>query len=70
MPGHDEPKLGTCRTISEMPPGDISERQRRAERDAGAGIVAAHDARHVVARGIEPCDHAAIGVQRAGAVRS
>src|SRR6266545_2333811 len=28
---------------------DISERQRGPQRDAGAGIVAAHDARHVVA---------------------
>ena len=33
--------------------GDVAERQRRAERDAGAGIIAAHDARHVVAGGIE-----------------
>ena len=44
---------------------DIAERQRRAERDAGAGIVAAHDARHVVAGGIEARDRLAVGIERA-----
>ena len=39
---------------------DIAERQRGAERDAGAGIVAAHDARHVVAGGIEARDRLAV----------
>src|SRR6476646_3067790 len=49
-----------------MPACDVAERQRRAEGDAGAGIVAAHDARHVVAHRIEPGDHVAIGGERAG----
>ena len=49
-----------------MPAGDIAERQRGSQRDAGAGIVAAHDARHVVAGGVEPSIALAIGIQRAG----
>src|SRR5207302_9598426 len=46
---------------------DIAERQRRAERDAGAGIVAAHDARHIVADRIEARDRLSGRVQCAGA---
>src|SRR3954469_7902698 len=45
---------------------NIPERQRGAEGDAGAGIVAAHDARHVVAGGIKAGDRLAVLVQRAG----
>src|SRR5882724_5741189 len=44
---------------------DIAERQRRAERDAGAGVVPAHDAGHVVARGIEARDRLAAAIERA-----
>ena len=39
---------------------DVAERQRRPQCDAGAGIIAAHDARHVVAGGIEACDRLAM----------
>ena len=42
---------------------DVAERQRRPERDAGAGIIAAHDAGHVVAGGIEACDWLSVFVQ-------
>ena len=49
-----------------MLPSDIPKRQRRAERNAGAGVVAAHDAGHVVADGVEARDRLAVGVQRAG----
>src|SRR5437868_1148797 len=49
-----------------MPASDIAEGQGRAERDAGAGIVAAHDACHVVADGIKPGDRAVSRVERAG----
>ena len=49
-----------------MLPRDIPERQRGPQRDAGAGIVAAHDARHVVAGGIEARDRLAVLVERAG----
>src|ERR1700712_2770181 len=53
--------MSTC----DMPARDIAERQRRAERDACAGIVAAHDAGHVVARGIEARDRLAVAIERA-----
>ena len=49
-----------------MLPRNIPARQRGTERDAGAGIVAAHDARHIVAGGIEAGDRLAVFVQRAG----
>ncbi len=39
-----------------MPAGDIAERQRRPERDAGSRIISVHDRSHVVAAGIEPRD--------------
>ena len=49
--------------------GAIGEHHAAAERDAGAGIIAAHDRGHVVAAGVEPRDrraacrqHAAVGV--------
>src|SRR3974390_2600800 len=49
----------------EMPPGDVAEGQRGAERNASAGIVAAHDARHVIAGGIKPRNDAPVRVERA-----
>ena len=45
---------------------DISESQRGSERDAGAGIVAAHDSRHVVVNCIEARDRLAVGIECAG----
>ena len=39
--------------------GAPGEHQRRSERDAWAGISAAHDRRHVVAAGEQPCDRRA-----------
>src|SRR6266545_1201123 len=57
--------LGRC-LARDMLPRDIPERQRGSERDAGAGIVAAHDARHVVAGGIEARDRLTVLVQRTG----
>src|SRR6267142_3412143 len=59
-----------CRCLGiaprDMSACDVAECQRRPERDAGAGIVASHDARHVVAGGIEPFDRTIIGVECAG----
>src|SRR5882757_11296291 len=49
----------------DVPARDVAEGQRGPERDAGAGIVTAHDAGHVVAGGIEPVDRVTIGVKRA-----
>ena len=43
--------------------GDIAEGQGRTERDAGARIIAAHDARHVVADGMQPFDRDALPVE-------
>src|SRR6186713_2535114 len=50
--------------VGEMTPGNVAEGQRRPKRDAGTGIIAAHDARHVVAGGIKPGNHPALRVQR------
>jgi hypothetical protein len=44
--------------------GDIAEGQRRPEGDARTRIIAAHDAHHVVARGVEAANDAAISVER------
>src|ERR1700733_2007882 len=46
-----------------MPAGDITEGQRRAERNAGTWIITAHDARHVVTGGIKPWNHTAGGIE-------
>ena len=49
---------------SHMLSGDIAEGQRRPEGDARTRIIAAHDARHVVASGVEAANDAAISVER------
>src|SRR5262249_14462482 len=54
----------TLRALRKMLAGDIAKGERRSERDAGAGIIAAHDARHVVAGGIEALDHLASRIER------
>src|SRR5262245_30247294 len=51
--------------VGEMTAGNVAEGQRRPKRDAGAGIIAAHDARHVVAGGIEPGNHPSLRIERA-----
>src|SRR4051794_13064511 len=50
--------------VGEMTAGNVAEGQRRPKRNAGAGIIAAHDAGHVVAGGIEPRNDPAFGIQR------
>ena len=45
--------------------GAIGEHHARTERDAGTGIMAAHDRRHVVAAGVEARDRRAAGRQHA-----
>ena len=45
--------------------GDIAEGQRRAQRDARAGIVAAHDAAGVVAHRVQAVDGRAAGIGHA-----
>src|SRR5215471_15346234 len=50
-------------TFGKMTAGNVAEGQRRPKRDAGARIVAAHDARHVVAGRIEPGNDAAFGIE-------
>jgi len=49
---------------SHMLSGDIAEGQRRPQGDARTRTIAAHDARHVVARGVEAANDAAISVER------
>src|SRR3954463_10919257 len=51
-------------TVGEMTAGNVAEGQRRPKRDAGAGIIAAHDARHVVTGGIEPRNDPSFCIQR------
>ena len=58
--------MGLWFRFRQMPAGDIAEGQRGPERDAGARIVPAHDARHVVAGGVKPVNGAAVGIERAG----
>jgi hypothetical protein len=49
----------------DMAARDIAEGECGLERDASAGIVAAHDAGHIVTGGIEPFDRMTIGVKGA-----
>src|SRR5689334_745778 len=60
------PSMGALNAGRQMLSGDVTEGERRAERDTGARIVAAHDARHVVARGIKPGDDFPLGIERTG----
>jgi hypothetical protein len=52
--------------LRELQARHVAEGQRRAERDARAGVVAAHDAGRVVAHGIQALDGLAVGVEHAG----
>src|SRR3954465_5471816 len=49
----------------DMSARDIAKGQCGPKRDSGAGIVAPHDARHIVTDGIEPFDRMAICVKGA-----
>jgi len=64
------PRLRVDRTsrvgAGHVPCRDIGEGDGRAERDAAARVVAAHDARRVVARRIEPGDRPAVLTQDLG----
>src|SRR5262249_49583394 len=60
--------MGPGSVARQMFSGDMAESRRRTERDTGAGIVAAHDACHVVACGIEAGAGMASGVGSPGVV--
>ena len=55
--------LVMSRTVGDVAPRDIAERQGRPQRDAGSRVVATHDARDVVSRGIKTPDRASVRTQ-------
>src|SRR6516225_8589696 len=55
--------VGGCASgllAGQVTPGDVAEGHDRPERDAGAGIIAAHDRGAIIADGVESADRSAI----------
>src|SRR4051812_37424559 len=54
-----------CFQPGQMAAGDVAERHDRTQRDAGARVVAAHDAGAVIADGIKTRDWVSAGIEHA-----